>query len=188
MCGKSVRPVVSRVARFQLWAAPPSAASCISFSHRCRQFGVSGVVGGFRLCGFCSGQQVGSSHPLSSLTPATAVTKDVASGTRGTGGWPASATMNKKQRVDDGAPNNAEAAAKAAELVRRATELPAAHTLPLHATCITAKTEMDCITVPCPDNVETLLAVLFGRNWTSTSSLAPFLTSSVRPRAPVALH
>ena len=37
--------------------------------------------------------------------------------------------MNKKQRVDDGAPNNAEEAAKEAELVRRATELPAAHTL-----------------------------------------------------------
>ena len=65
------------------------------------------------------------------MTPATAVTKD-ASGTRGTGGWPASATMNKKQRVDDGASNNAEEAAKEAELVRlvrRATELPAAHTL-----------------------------------------------------------
>ena len=46
--------------------------------------------------------------------------------------------MNKKQRVDDGAPNNAtaeaaaEEAAKEAELVRlvrRATELPPAHTL-----------------------------------------------------------
>ena len=36
----------------------------VSFSHRSRQFGVSGVVGGFPLCGFCSGQQVGSSHPL----------------------------------------------------------------------------------------------------------------------------
>ena len=61
------------------------------------------------------------------MTPATAVTKDVASGTWG--GWPASATMNKKQRVDDGASNNAEEAAKEEELVRRATELPAAHTL-----------------------------------------------------------
>ena len=56
----------------------------------------------------------------------------------GLAGWPASATMNKKQRVDDGAPNNAaaeaaaEEAAKEAELVqlvRRATELPPAHRL-----------------------------------------------------------
>ena len=62
--------------------------------------------------------------------------------------------MNKKQRVDDGASNNAEEAAKEAELVRRATELPAAHTL--HELWVVLDRLPDQIVSPTPSEARCL--------------------------------